>query len=356
METNSVQSSQSSRPTASQKSKQPKPSPTPVPIGLDVGYGFVKVVTPDSRITFPSLVAPVNSSDLMLPFCQPEELVAVQGQRYLVGQPAIKSTFRFRDQWDSWWYSPAFTALLAKAKSVIPKGAIIVSGLPLHTYNSENAQQINDIIGTHLHAKTTRTVAQGLGAYFALATSKPEYTNAKIILVDIGSRTTELIALSASRCIPQQCRGLVLGTQSLFSQLADDLSKQYGRNTDPFEVEHAIIEHTPLVIRTTTLQPSDLIKHLTPLFEDFLTRIHQEMVSLWGIADLHNPTSVAPDFDHMVFTGGGARLLKNLILARYPHAVIPDQPQASNAYGFFLLAKSLIPKEEREHKDKGGQS
>lgn len=335
------------------KAQQPKPAkslPVPTPVGLDIGYGFVKAVTPNSTTTFPSLVAPINNSDIMLPFYQTDELVTVHGQRFLVGQPATKATFRFREQWDTWWHSPAFVALLAKVRQTIPKGSIIVSGLPLHIYNSENAQQIGTIITTQLNAKQTKIVAQGLGAYFAIVTHQPEYANAKLVLVDIGSRTTELLALSASQCLPHQCRGLVLGTQSLFAPLADKLSKDYGRNIDPYEIEASIINQTPLIIRSTTLPPSELQNELVPFLEPFLTRLHHEMVNLWGIAASNIDTSLAPDFDYMVFTGGGALLLQDQLRARYPHAIIPDQPQAANAYGFSLLAKILITNEE------GGQT
>ena len=341
--------------TPSTSAVQPKaakvksPPPPSIPVGLDLGYGYVKIFFEEQAHTFPSLVAPIDSADLGISFHQPEDIVQVDGQSYLVGQAAAQSEFRFRDQWDSWWNSPAYQALLMKAAQIVPKGATIVTGLPLHLYGTaKNKERVGVLVKQLLKAKSVTVLCQGLGALGQAIKEHPEFLQQRVAIADIGTRTTELVAMARTTFLRHHSQGLLLGTAKIFQRLATQFTETFGRTLDPYEIDEAYRNQHSLTIRNVTLSSKDLYDRLLPLLEDFMEELHGEMARIWDITRRQDPHTLGPEFDSIIFCGVGAHLLTTLLKTRYPHSTILPHSQLANAQGYANLATNQCTTPQRE--------
>jgi plasmid segregation protein ParM len=305
-------------------------------IGLDVGYGFTKIVREDrDRFIFPSAVAPIPPSivDIGLNSC--DEEVEIEGCRFLVGHKAIEAPFRFRDQYDSWWTSPAYKAIVRHASRWIPTGAHILTGLPLHVYTSQEARdQVRDVVKRGLHAADVTVVPQGVGAYFselALVTSQQ-----KVAIVDIGMRTTELVGMAGTQFLGNLSEGLVLGVTDLFATVAGDLTKQLGRPVDQYEVDRAARGEGEIRAQGRVHPHTDITERLKPLAKQRAIEIQQEMTRLWG--------TNAAAFDTVLYCGGGAQLLHVYLEGYRQGAIFLPDAQYANALGFLTIGLSKRPR------------
>jgi plasmid segregation protein ParM len=304
----------------------------PTLIGLDVGYGFTKIVREDlNRVLFPSAVAPVPPSIVDIVLTGGDEEIEVEGSRFLVGQKAIEAPFRFRDQYDSWWTSPAYKALVRYARQWIPSGGHILTGLPLHVYSAQEARdQVRDVIKRGLQAAEVTVLPQGVGAYCSQLESIT--TRERVAIVDIGMRTTELVGMAGMQFLGNLSGGLILGVTDLFAIVAEELTKELGRQVDPYEVDQAARGEAEIRAQGRVHPSANIIDRLQPLAQRRAEQVQQEMTRLWG--------AKAAAFDRVVYCGGGATLL-------YPHmdryregALLLPDAQYANAIGFLKIGLS----------------
>ena len=159
---------------ASRSRRRPSPIPasqearTPAPLySLDVGYGYTKILTPTGRQhLFPSLVAEGDLNTFNLGIVPANHTVIVDGVDYLVGDAALSRGSRFTEEYDSWWTSPRYKALIEYASQFIRAKSHVLTGLPLHIYNSVKAhQQVSDILRRGLRAQEITILPQGVGAF-----------------------------------------------------------------------------------------------------------------------------------------------------------------------------------------------
>lgn len=341
------------KPTQDPKEKPrraPAPPKIPVPVGLDVGYGYVKISLGDQSHTFPSLVAPLNPGEREMSLQDHQDIVEVDDQQFLVGPGAAEGGFRFREQYDAWWGSPTYKALLTKASQFIPKGACIVTGLPLHLFIVPQArQQVATLIKHKLHAKSVTVLCQGIGALASAISRDASLKERRIAIADIGTRTTELIGMAKTRFLKERSRGLVFGVAQIFEHLAAQFTQTYGRSLDPYEIDTAYRNQTTLTIRNITLAPKDLHDRLRTYLQQFMDDLHEEMVRTWDIANREESKTIAPQFDLLLFCGGGAPLLEELIKERYPHAHVMPHAHLANAEGYWHMAANQLNAHEPSH-------
>ncbi|HBP88751.1 MAG TPA: hypothetical protein DD706_13755 [Nitrospiraceae bacterium] len=317
-----------------QTNKTKKSSP-PIPlalVGLDVGYGYVKIALEDRIVTYPSVVSPIEPTSISLTLGDQSNVIDLEGQQYQVGEDAVTAAFRFQEQYDSWWVSPAYKALVAFASRHIPPGSYLVTGLPLHIYTVTKAQsQVQTLVRSILRAKRVDVLSQGIGAYCYVLKQYPDLHGCRIALVDIGMRTTELIGMSGAQFLPRLSGGLVVGIGTLLQKAAKTVSQKLGRTIDPYEIDWALRQVKPLHVRGTTLNHDDVNEILRSDFKDFVARIQQEMTRLWD--------NRASGFDEIVFCGGGSAVLKDAFKALYSNALFLENATFANVKGYLQYAQ-----------------
>ena len=314
------------------KNKKSSPPLPPTLVGLDVGYGYVKIAWDDHVVTYPSVVSPHEPTSIALTLGDQNNVVDIDGQEYQVGEEAVNAAFRFQEQYDSWWASPAYKALVAFAQRHIPHGSFLVTGIPLHIYTATKAQaQIQILVKQLLRTKHVEVLSQGIGAYCHVLHQYPDLHGLRIALVDIGMRTTELVGMAGTQFLPRSSTGIVMGTGTVFQKAAYTISQKLGRTIDPYEIDWALREIKPLHVRGTTLNHGDVKEILQSDIKNFIERIQQEMTRLWD--------DRASSFDEMVFCGGGSTIFQQDLQALYPNALFIPDATFANVKGYLQYAR-----------------
>lgn len=302
-------------------------------IGLDVGYGYTKIVFEDGqRIIYPSLVAPVAVTSIDLGLSLSKSAVQVEGADYVVGEEAVQAGWRFREQYDGWWTSPTFKALVAFAARHVPEGAHVFTGLPLHVYASAAAQtQVAEVVRKGLRTNQVTVFPQGVGAFFAAIAAQPGSEEGRNAFVDIGMRTTEFVGMSNRQYLSDLSCGQVLGVTELFTRVAESLTHQHERTIDPYEVDLAIQDLRPIKVKGDNIPPKVIDETIQPLLKPFAERILGEMARLWGPG--------APSFDRVIFCGGGALMLKPYLSGFRGNVEFLKDSQYANACGYLHFGR-----------------
>ena len=302
-------------------------------IGLDVGYGYTKIVFEDGqRIIYPSLVAPVAVTSIDLGLSLSKSAVQVEGADYVVGEEAVQAGWRFREQYDGWWTSPTFKALVAFAARHVPEGAHVFTGLPLHVYASAAAQtQVAEVVRKGLRTNQVTVFPQGVGAFFAAIAAHPGSEEGRNAFVDIGMRTTEFVGMSNRQFLSDLSCGKVLGVTELFARVAESLTHQHERTIDPYEVDLAIQGLRPIKVKGDNLAQKVIDETIEPLLKPFAERILSEMSRLWGPG--------APSFDRVIFCGGGALILKPYLSGFRGRVEFLRDSQYANACGYLHFGR-----------------
>ncbi len=327
-----TQTAPTTRKPQTTKTKKSATPHSPTLVGLDVGYGYVKIAWDNQVVTYPSVVSPLEPTSISLTLGDQSNMVDVEGQQYQVGEDAVTAAFHFQEQYDSWWVSPAYKALVAFAHRHIPPGSYLVTGLPLHIYTASKAQtHIQALVRHILRAKHVDVLSQGIGAYCYVLNQFPDLHGCRIALVDIGMRTTELVGMAGTQFLPRSSTGLVIGIGTLFQKAAQTVSQKLGRTTDPYEIDWAFRQIRPLHVRGATLNHEDIKDILKTDRTDFVSKIQQEMTRLWD--------EQASDFDEIIFCGGGSALLQQDFQALYPNALFLQDAAFANVKGYLQYAR-----------------
>jgi plasmid segregation protein ParM len=311
---------------------------SPLVVGLDIGYSHIKVVTSRaSQLVMPTAVAPADGDDWVVGDEQPgtalEDVVILpDGGRYLVGQAAIWSGRRCRDhlQWDTWWHSIPYRVLLHALRRHIPPGSTVVTGVPLHIAIDAAREPITRLLKQILRTSRVSVMPQGVAAAAALGLSQTQDHTA---LIDIGGRTTELVALFEGRLLLSRSGGVRLGILSVYEAAAAQLQARYGIDVDSYLVE-AAARGAAVIRRQGEPLPADEIQTVIhqaakPLADQLLARIAIQ----WP--DRHQ-------FSQVILCGGGSLLLADRFREWRRDLVVPPDPYWLNARGYLMIGQHLV--------------
>jgi actin-like ATPase involved in cell morphogenesis len=320
-----------------------------VPVGVDVGYGDVKVVGPDGRRhSFPSRWAPHRATAWGIG-ATARVLALDGGEPFAVGEAADGLPGVREPQADGRLADPATLPLLAAALSIarLPDGAEVAlgGGLPLGRYDQEAPAAREALRGRTLvigQGKDVRRVTirkvvlrpQGVGAALHLvATGALHARSGLVLVVDVGSRTTDVLALHARTLepIPELSGSLALGVGDAAAGLAQEIAAQAGFVPPPSLAREALAREA--VYRGKTYGgPRMAAPHLDVL----AGRVSDGLRSL-----LREPLD---SVSALALVGGGAVLLGSR-LAGLPGERVRcpagDLPYA-NALGYRLAAERAL--------------
>ena len=169
----------------------------------------------------------------------------------ILGPSGSVPGFRFSEEYDGWWMTTRYKALLHYAgANFVPPGSRIVTGIPLHIFGSQRpSTKSATSSGKRSKAPAVAVLPQGFGALCLAISTNSALAQGRVALVDIGSRTTELICFSDGQYLNHESAGVVLGVGQVYTQVAQKLSSQHQRQIDAYEVDWALREDKPIKIK-----------------------------------------------------------------------------------------------------------
>lgn len=152
-----------------------------------------------------------------------------------------------------------------------------------------------------------------------------EYRNSRVTVIDIGSMNASFSTFD--RLIPKIDSMVIsnLGVNLLRGHVQETLSTQFGA-TITLDESEAILREQVYSINGTVMPESERI------IRDLMTNHVRDIINFGRSQGL--------SFTTPVFCGGGSLLLKDAILAQYPHAQIDDNGSYSNVMSYWKLLEA----------------
>lgn len=331
-------------------------------LGVDPGFGNFKVAAPDSAaVVVPSVVGVGSTDTGMLSLgtfsrgrhrgSTPDE-VAFQGVTYLVGEgvarfarPVQRMDFlRLSDgpELRSLFYDALYGALGPDAEGAVLS---LMVGLPVEVLaDTESARATVQglrswVVGEHAFAvngvsrvvrvAAMKAMAQPAGAFFSWGLNPDGRWSrdkadlkAPVAICDIGFNTLDVFTVQAGEVVARYTGGDTAGMRRATELLIGAVQSRYGVQLSLHEADSLIRQRDP------RLYTSDGEAALAPLARQALD------TAAAGIATfLEQRWGNGKQFAHLLFTGGGASVLKDALLRQYPHGEVLPDPVGANAVG-----------------------
>jgi plasmid segregation protein ParM len=325
--------------------------------GLDLGNGDIKVVSSvtDTPMVFPSVVGKLNGYNA-LELGSNNRLenlsVLLDGEEYAVGKMALKnSTIRNHDVTDDKYLSEstkllAHTALSLTSESAFSVGGVVI-GLPIHKMDIAKKVTL-DYRGNKFGVKLgyygdyetklklvqleqVIVVAQPHGTLFNIILDdngqmvNKDLAGSGIAIFDIGYKTNDGVVFKNLDPIGR----LTIHSKSGMHVAYEEIRSVIGRKFNGLEVQ---TYEVPEIVRTGTIRGNNVKEIVNRAFYNLALSILNEIKTRW---------EDAWEVEHVIFTGGGAELLKPYLKQVFSDCIFPDNCQTSNAEGFLKYAKRL---------------
>ncbi|RDV80893.1 ParM/StbA family protein [Ammonifex thiophilus] len=321
-------------------------------VSVDLGYGYTKAVKENTRVIFPSVVAPAfDSLDFgsriyghVLEYRKPGEKAA---RRFFVGELALKegraaqvilSRERFRQE-------AAACLVLAAAYLAGAEGRVdLAVGLPLAYYRSrrEEAALFLRTLNAHVsvdgepekYLSFDRVVVypQAVGVIYSLE-RLPE--RGLLGVVDVGFHTTDYILVE---CTPEGVAPLQAYTSSLEMGVATALKVFANRFAQATGVPLNLADAQDLWVS----RREEVTFRGRPLGIGEMREAARREVGQAIAQAVHSAWSEKADWiDRVLLAGGGAVDFYNEITRLFPGAELVPDPQWANALGFYRLAQAV---------------
>lgn len=325
--------------------------------GYDFGNGNIKSVSnvANEPIIFSSIIGRLsNYSSLELGSDDKLKNLSIieGGEEYAVGDMALKnSAIRNHDITGDKYLSRNSELLFHTAISLTSEKAYsvggVVIGLPIYKMNiakdvqkQYQGRQFGAKLGYFgdYEAKTkivqlenVLVVAQPHGTLFNLILDgKGQMTNKELAssgigIFDIGYKTNDGVVFKSLDPVGRLTINSKNGMHIAFGEIASNIAQKFnGLEVQTYEV--------PEIIRTGKVKGNDVRNIINESFYNLAVNIINEIKTKW---------EDAWEIDNIVFTGGGAELLKPYLTQSFRYAIFPDNPQTSNVEGFLKYANRL---------------
>lgn len=320
-------------------------------LGIDIGYGYTKIFGDKFYRTFPSQVALSMSRN---GFGTSDNVVSVNGKPYLVGDDID----RFGDfaVGREFVRSPEYLALLGRALMTVKTPCdVLVMGLPPSFYSQEAADELAGMIskadirtgnGDPVPIpKTISYIPQGVGIFFDFINSSQQRNkqaqNGNILAVDIGHYTVDLVLFSRMAYQADIGRSQEIGVNLLYKNIKAHFQRKFGvfLNNDALvakliqEGRFDNFDHS-YEMDVSAIVEEYINDHVIKAVKDFLAEVN---------------ASSTKTVDSAVFGGGGVRCVGQLLTQR---VTVVDDPQMSNARGYYWYGKQKLDKQQADNADK----
>ena len=200
----------------------------------------------------------------------------------------------------------------------------------------EHRFRVNDEDVTLVVGKVD-VLAQPAGAFFAWALSDGgQWTRPlselkhTIAVCDIGFNTLDLFTLRKGQVIARFTQGDTMGMRRAAEHIVRVVRERYGVSLSLHEADAL------LRMRRPELATADGIVELRSVVKQALDTTAAAIVAFvereWGNAR---------QFARVLFTGGGAEALRDVLMTQYPHGIVLDDSVTANALGLARYAAQL---------------
>lgn len=315
--------------------------------GVNIGHGFVKyvIVGPDGSerlpIVFPAQIA--RAGRAVSGALARAESVTMGDDFWWIGEDAglgqpltLLSQERLIDP----VFIPALLkGALARLGAHTGAGGVCVTGLPASWARDEEKARA---LGERLRAaapgyRSIRVIPEPLGlVYAALLDGAGQVagdlalSGGRIGVLDLGHHTDDVCVVDKLRPIDSSLATFQTGTARPLTLLMDQLAELVERPLTLAETDAAVRAGAFRVSGRSCALPS----HWDRPFRENGEALAARLVERWGRGT---------DLDAILVGGGGAELAPKVqaIRARFPHAVVVEQPQTAIARGYARLARRL---------------
>lgn len=324
---------------------------------LDLGNGNIKVISTlvQEALSFPAILGQLSStgkSDVTMNNDRLSNMfISVEGRDIAVGRMAIKnSRICSYDISDDRYLSSESALLSSTALSLVSEGHYvlgnIVLGLPIHMMHiADRVKQMYEDrqFGVKLGffnkyegekrkvgIQSAKIVSQPHGTLFNLILdNEGKLYNKDIIkngvaIFDIGHKTNDGVVFNNKlEPIGKLSINSKNGMHVAFDDIAEKINNDFKADIKPYEI--------PSLIDSPTIGNQDVSDILNTAFYNLAVNIIKEVNNHWADHKW--------EIGQIVFTGGGAELLKPYIQQVYEDTIFPSNCQTSNVEGFLKYAK-----------------
>lgn len=316
-----------------------------VAIGLDVGHSAVKMAFElggkVQHVLFRSMAIPAfQISDHDTAVEAARETVRVGDRDYFFGETAWTQSggLGVTGLNQDWIDTTEHKALIAGALKLlddagVPAQRLLVMGLPSATYGQQ-AQKLKEIVASLTEAEI-KVYPQPMGPYQGMLLDARGIPNPSLPsgqrswgVVDMGRYSTDFMLMMNGKWVEKasgSCGGFRLAAEHLQKRLEVE-----GILADLGECEDALRERriTNFGKRLDIGSLADeAIQRAVPEIIDTATRLMEPFVR---------------KLDGVLVAGGPAEILYPAIKAKWPHAVLAQQPRLAVAEGFRRLGRGLL--------------
>lgn len=319
-------------------------------LGLDPGNGYVKIVTNNMAVTEPLVFS--NISDTMIYNNFPFSL-ALNNKKLIIGNTAQASGYKCdmfvgenqEKRYNEDFYKLLFAFIIQTsgltniACLTIDK---LVIGIPNIIYKSISKKIKTDLEKTfslivndklvEINVCNVLPVPQPLGTYSSLNHKKND-----TLIVDVGYGTIDFTRIVNGNIVINS--GSNFGLKTIYSNLQREIEELYpGLKINIISVSK-IVNGEGFLYGGVKQNLDKKIIHL--VFKNYFEMLLDE---------IKDKIDVIPAIESIVFTGGGASELEDLICnyinaTEYKNITICKEPQLANARGYFAIAKSMASNE-----------
>jgi hypothetical protein len=179
-----------------------------------------------------------------------------------------------------------------------------------------------------------RVMAQPAGAFFAWGMSdqgrwiRPRSDlKAPVAVCDVGFNTLDLFAVEGGDVVARFTDGDSAGMRRAAEMVINGVRGKYQVELSLHEADALLVQKRP------RLYTSEGEVNLLPLVKQALDTAAAGIVTY-----VERRWDRGRQFAHLLFTGGGAELLREALLRQYPHGVVLPKPVAANAIGLARYA------------------
>jgi hypothetical protein len=286
-------------------------------IGLDVGFGWTKVVAGKGGFKFPSWLAyykPSAMSDI--------EPVTVDGRDYVVGEDArAMKKIDINDVPTLVKYLPVFVKYV---KTLTGSEGPVVTGLPPKYYKSlkDEVLKTADLV-----------VPQSVGILVDVEDSINAEPGEWVVVIDIGFNTLDYLV--AEQKGDRWSKKAVDSIDNFGVSLAVDHFKKYLPSEVVGIVKNWSLSKVMKIFEEGRLKIAGEVIDLSPYkkraVEEYVEQLFQRLKEELG--------DLLLEADHFVVGGGGANIIPAKEIRK--DAFIPEDPEFSNARGYFKIASQL---------------
>jgi hypothetical protein len=187
-----------------------------------------------------------------------------------------------------------------------------------------------------------QAAAQPAGAYFSWGMNNQGKwsraiadLDALVGIADIGFNTLDVFSVSGGQVVGKFTGGDTAGIRRAAEILMRQVKERFDISLSRHEADHYLRDSKPIL--SCSEGDIDLTPFCKQALESAASGIGDFLETLWGNGK---------QFRYLLFTGGGAEMIKPQLIRRYPHGQILPNPVLANALGLARYGRRIFKNAE----------